>query len=953
MSKTKRPKIEVVNAIAEFERYGVNFEHNGDRELKMLCPVHDDTEPSIAFNVEKNLWLCHACKAKGDVVSFLAYTVSKTRSVILADLSTRYDMEDVKSINPQRIEEWHADIESAGPLLKALYDRGITAKMIRDHRIGYDVKNTRITIPIFDDQGRVVNVRKYLPGAPGPEKMRNVHGFSKPRLYPANQFDYDVIWVLGGEMKALLAASILNPHNIGAITPTAGEGAWDPDWNVKFRGKKVFLCFDIDNAGLSAAKKIGTTLFSYATELHTIHIPLDKDEYPTGDLNDYVGGENATKEDVLALQAKATVFEPQYIDGATHTADNEEIPVSLGKSDLPEYIGKRIATSGIVIAADDSPYFAPSQVRVSCDRKQKACIACAIYGLEPTPEGFVDVSIDDTNRGLLYFPNIPEAKVHESTRLCIGVPQCKSVAFRPLTKIAIREIRIQPQLEISKHETDHTVKPAFLIGEELELNAPYHFGAVLWTSPKTQQAVLMITRAERAEDSLDSFHPESEQLDELKIFQPKNWTLEGLEEKLNSIYEDFEANVTRIYKRRELHLTFDLAYHSALFFTYKKRQYPGWVNALVLGDSAQGKSETAIRLAGHYSLGERTECKNASVAGLLGGLQQMGTRWFVSWGVIPRQDRRLVVLEEVKGTPVETIGKLTDMRSSGIAELDKIERRRCSARTRLVFVSNPRSDLPLSSYAYGIEAVPELIGSPEDVRRFDLACVLDARDITQQAIQDSEKATSKEVYTQELCRRLVLYAWTRAPEELIFEDDTIVQKVANEVVSKFGSTIPLVDQASVHLKVGRLAVALALRTYSVVDDVVLVRNVHVQYIGQFMTEMYSGQHFGYDKFAHHESIVMQIRDPKIIEKTIRMSRYPLDLVEFLLSTPELIDSDFEEFAGDRDSGRQLLSLLVRKGAIRRKGTRRTYVKNSGFIDLLKHLLTLNLTPATEAVESEI
>ena len=74
-----------------------------------------------------------------------------------------------------------------------------------------------------------------------------------------------------------------------------------------------------------------------------------------------------------------------------------------------------------------------------------------------------------------------------------------------------------------------------------------------------------------------------------------------------------------------------------------------------------------MRLMDHYKLGARHECKNATSAGLLGGLQQLGSRWFVSWGIIPMHDKRLVVLEEIKGTPIEVLAKLTDMRSSGIA----------------------------------------------------------------------------------------------------------------------------------------------------------------------------------------------------------------------------------------------------------------------------------------------
>ena len=69
----------------------------------------------------------------------------------------------------------------------------------------------------------------------------------------------------------------------------------------------------------------------------------------------------------------------------------------------------------------------------------------------------------------------------------------------------------------------------------------------------------------------------------------------------------------------------------------------------------------------HYQLGEFVTGENTSFAGLIGGMQQNQKRWFVSWGKIPLNDRRLVILDEASGLSKRDISNMSGVRSSGIA----------------------------------------------------------------------------------------------------------------------------------------------------------------------------------------------------------------------------------------------------------------------------------------------
>ena len=935
-------KIERINALAELERVEWTVEPVGDYEVKCKCPVHEDKSPSVSLNVKKNVWICQAahCKAKGDIVSLLAHISKVERRTVLADLSTRYDLSITKSIKAEAVEGWHEKIWKSGPLLQALRDRGVSDAMGRKARLG--VNENRITIPVYDMNRRVINVRKYLPGAPGPEKMRNTRGYTGLALFQVEQTKYQSIWICGGEMKALVAAELLNQHGIGCVSVTAGEGAWSPEFTKLFKDKIVYLCFDVDKGGRVAARKVAPYLTYEAQSVSILHLPLDRDKYPKGDLNDYIASEGATDAELLELmttQCERFVLDVQVAEddgAATHT--------SLSNSISSQYMGRRISCEANVVAMDTTPYIVPKELGISCSKDQEGCPFCPVKPIEPDEAiGKVTLTVKGTSAGILDMIDTPKKMQREAIREALMIPPCKVASFTVRKHWNVYALRLTPQLQIEGDNADHVVQSAFVSGPSVELNTPYHFSGRVYPHPKTQQAVLLFDKVETATDTLSSYEPTEETLKKLKVFQPSEWTEEALSTKIDEVYDDIEANVTRIFRRRDLHLCIDVTYHSVLFFNFDEQLQKGWINTLITGDSSQGKSETSMRLMDHYKLGARHECKNATSAGLLGGLQQLGSRWFVSWGIIPMHDKRLVVLEEIKGTPIEVLAKLTDMRSSGIAELSKIEKRKAHARTRLVMISNPRRDKEIASYNFGVEAIKELIGSPEDVRRFDLAVIVSSSQIEPSEINRLSKSRPKVAhrYTTSLCHQRVLWAWTRTPDKIEFDDDAaaLCLVVAIELCSEFTEAIPLVDRGTMRFKLARIACALAAMSFSTDDlETIRVRKCHVDYAKSFILRNYNDTVFGYADFSKARSFAHHVKDPKIIRLQILHTKYPRDLVEHILHTEELTLSDVCDWCElDRADAQRLISFLVRKHAIYRH-ERSHYTKTSEFIVLLKEML---------------
>jgi hypothetical protein len=911
----------MINVIAELERIGWAFDWAGEDEVKCICPFHDDKSPSCAINVKKEKFRCctAGCGAKGDIVTFISGALKIDRAAVKKELATRYDLNTDRILDVQLIEEYHRNLPEAKPLLRELFKRAVSWDDIKKYRLG--VKDGRVTIPIKNASGLYVNIRLYLPGAPGAEKFKNLKGRGSTRLYPVDQMSYSKILVLGGEIKAIVAAAQLNKHGIGCVSLTTGESNWDPKLTIHFKGKeRVAVCYDIDDEGVKS-QQVACQHLSRVVDTYTCTLPLDKAKHPKGDVNDFV----AEKGDMLTVWNEAKPF---VMPIKQHLRDEKPKRVDLSKAMTAQCAGKRIAITATVSTLDTSPYVIPSAVTVKCTRDIEECAICPVPLNEPTKV----YDIHPESPIILEMIARPKLAQSGAFKEELSIPRaCNKCEFEPTTYFNVEDVRVSPRLEITNRSLDRSMQPAVCIGKGVDLNQTYEMIGRMHPHPSTQQSTLLISKYRQSEDALDSHSTNN--IDALKVFQPTEWTIDALKTKLDAIYDDLEVNVTQIYGRRSIHIFVDLAYHSPLFIHFEEKQIKGWVEMLIVGDSAQGKSETTMSLMRHYGLGEKIECKNATVAGLLGGLSQMGSRWFVSWGIIPTHDKRLVVLEELKGAHTEVISKLTDMRSSGIAEIPKIEKRRTHARTRIVALSNPRSDNPVSHYNYGVDAIKELVGSLEDIRRFDACLLVSASEI--KAIVAGEKVPN--THTGKLCRALILWGWTA--NKTVFEDDAkdLILKNASLFCETFSEAIPICDRGSMRYKLARLSASLAVRTFSTDENLsVVVRRCHVEFITELLMTVYSSKTFGYLDFTTAIKQANTINDPQAIRKALINTPYPHDLVANLLSRLFIEIQDIQDWCSwDRTTAQDLLSLLVRKHALQRRN--RAYVKSSAFISFLKEI----------------
>lgn len=415
-----------------------------------------------------------------------------------------------------------------------------------------------------------------------------------------------------------------------------------------------------------------------------------------------------------------------------------------------------------------------------------------------------------------------------------------------------------------------------------------------------------------------------------------------LEEKFDEINKDLTHNITKIYGRDDLLTTIDLVFHSVLSFVFLGNIVrKGWVEALILGDTGCGKTTAVEALMKHYQAGEMIRGEGATFAGLIGGAQQVSGSgpWSITWGTLPLQDRRFVAIDEVSGLSIKDISDMSGVRSDGIAQLTKIHQEKTFARTRLLWISNPRSNRSLASYATGVDAVRELIGRPEDIRRFDFALTLASSEVPSDVI--NRRYSGEEiphVYTSELCHDRVLWAWSRKPEQIVFEEEAeeIILQRAKKLGEEYHSSIPLVEPADQRIKLARLAVAAAARVFSSDDEGerVMVRGEHCEFVYRFLDKIYKKKSLAYDLYSRQRFADEKLSNPQKVTEALD-DRGP-EFVNILLDMSFISMADIEVLGDlERQEAKEFLSILVRNRCLKR--ARSGFFKTPAFIELLKQL----------------
>lgn len=883
-------------------------------EQDMYCPTHPDSRRSATVNFENGVWWCGKCG--GGSLKDLVKAYEDWAPPPGGSQQTRTGDEDLPS--EKVVASWSRRLLRDESLHGMLVGRrGITRDTMKNYEIGWDDDQGVFTIPVRDAEGQLVNVRFYdlNPQRTG-RKIWQVRGHSEPRLYPIDIMagDPQQIIICEGEWDALITIQSGFP----AITRTASAGTWMGSWNTLFKDRVVYLCHDCDDTGSKANTKVGRALARIAAEVRVVVLPFPHTEKHGKDLSDF-WTEGGTPEQFQRLLADALPWDSDKLHPETLDPYDADVLDSFDS----ERLGKPLRLTVTIKGKREPGYSVPKEVELTCTRDAgEKCLRCPLFGAE----GDDTLDIERGDPIVLEMINSTKPQLTNLIRETYGAVKCDKLDITVTRYQAIETLYARPSVEHTNADGAGAYKNIKITSvgrhDTLPNNTVQVVGA-LHVDPRTQGNEFLAWDLSPLRTSVDAFDFRQEDIKLLRRFRPRG--NQRPLRKLGDIARELSAGVTRIYGRTEMHALMDLVWHSVLAFRFDGELQPrGWLQALVVGDTGTGKSETSQRLAAHYGAGEVVACETASLAGVVGGLQQFGGKsneWAITWGAIPLNDRRLVVLDEVSGLSTEDISSMSQIRSSGLAELTKIQTERTHARTRLLWLGNPRQG-KMRDYTYGIQAIRPLIGAYEDIRRFDLAMSVAAGDVATEVINQTYHAASL-THTAEACQALIRWVWSRTEDQVVWAEgaEQCVYRLAQEMGERYVDDPPLVLPADIRMKIARVAVALAARTFSSTEDYesILVTRQHVKDAVAFMDTLYSMKGFGYRERSHELITDAEHADQNTAQIRDYIRQQP-GLSKFLTSNPSFRRPDLEEVLNvHRDMANLIINTLWTARMVRKEG----------------------------------
>ena len=883
---------------------------SAEGEWAMHCPLHEDSKRSASVNIYLGEWFCHAGCGGGSVAELLRRSDEWVNQQKSKEPSKQEDSDEPLPIEEDLVLEYAEELqenEEAKDWLIVV--RGVWSDTITKYQIGLDRKS--YTIPIRNQLGKLVNIRKYNPRPRSSEhsKIWSLKGYGGPRLYPMSSLASDSLVICEGEWDALATIQ----RGLPAITRTAAASVWHEEWNVLFRDKTVFLCHDRDTEGLRASAKVSKALRKVTEDVRIIELPYKKTEKHGKDISDYWNDDHSVEDfKKLAKSSKKVTSKVK-----TRKSKKKFKPTTLTDVLDGKHSGETRSLTATIKGKKSPGYTVPAKVNLMCTMDAgNICNHCPMMPLngnaihEIKAEDPVILEMIDTN----------VSNVNESIRRNFGAAHCKKLSFTIDEYQSIETLYVRGDLDSGEEsEAGASVKIINVGRHDTPSNQTVKLEGALHPNPRSHENEFLVWQLDRSRTSIDNLTLTPLQLQQLRVFQPAED--QSPMEKLYEIAESMSNHVTGIYGRPDLHVGMDLVWHSAISFNVQQNPiYPGWLQFLVVGDTATGKSTISRKLTKHYKMGEIINCEAATIAGVLAGVQQIGRQWIVTWGALPMHDRRLVVLDEFAGLATQDISKLSEVRSSGKVIITKVVQESALARTRLIALANPRTGR-MHDYAYGVRSLLPLIGQPEDLRRFDLVMTVQTDDVSSEEIYGRKETHRRNPYGSDLCYRLILWAWTRKSRDIVWTPK------ASEALGKYGQRLgnryidnpPLIQLAEVPNKLARISTAIAIRLFSTKDgEKVVVLAKHVQAAQKLLDSIYGSPSFGYLELSQKAK-----KDSKQALKSeqeiVYMLRSRPGLDKFFLDAEEFRTTEIESFLNvTRDEANMVINQLWEARMIKKK-----------------------------------
>lgn len=873
-------------------------------QVYALCPFHKEKVPSFTINVNTHEWYCHGCGEGGGYVKFFQkfLDIGKQQAMDLVNHYWNVN-KPFPFPNAAIVDEAHRNLKMNKYALQLLHSWGISDKLIEKYMIGFGNADRRFYFPIYTSTGFLYNIRKYMPseyrGNSNQPKCIGVQGCNDARFWPMNAFEKDIIYIVEGEKDCLCAIG----QGLNAVTGTGGSTIPPVDYSI-FKGKKVYVMTDSDDAGDKIAQKYIDAISLFTNDIKRIKLPVK-------DFTDYY----LRYHDANVLQYASIV---QYNLETTTELRRQ----TLVENESVDNMGERVLLDNMIVTGSDPKTYAiPSVVCIKCEHSDHCKKPCKLYGGKAS----VEYAFDD--RDLIYMIDSSDKRMHELAVRAVG---CKSVTVTPTRYTNAQRIIFQEKASLLGGLDDASYEPryGFYMYDRARLTptAKYVFDATKVTDPRTQKVYYSIKNAK---------------IDDAEFKDPVDFEYfrkvyaahksEGVISFLKSHYDNWLADC-RVYGRLDLFSTLLLTMCSVTEIPYKSGAIKGVLDCMAIGDTRTGKSLMAQNMLIKLNIGGYINGENAKLTGVLGGVVRLGDSWIITWGAIPLNDKGFVAIDEATGLTVDDITQMSSVRSGCVAQINKVVRGEARARTRLFWIANPRSGKNINEYFWkGFGAFQEFIPVNEDQARFDLVVGASRDDID--VLQDITSETMSEAEITRY-RNLINFAWHLDSKDIQHVDYNHLHLVTNKLCEQYRGGTLLIKEAA-YEKILRVAAALAILTGSVFNGKLTITNELLDWANEFMTYIFNRPSIDYayyvTKVQEEERLTQQNTEWAVAQCT----KYPALVV--LLNNTKFRGTQMGEVLGlDRDAVSKLLAEMLVRGLIKMT-TGGLYTPSANLINIVRKI----------------
>ena len=800
-----------------FKKYFSDVEFEAAEEVKVLCPFHSDSKPSASVNTDKDLFHCWVCDVGYNEQQF----ISKVNNISLADAA--------KVLNQmgQNTHDWFvvekANLWADNKFLTKVEEIGLSKETIESLHLGLtkdELERSHLAIPVLYN-GVIMDVRSYnllkFPNAP---KMRSKSGATSGFVIPYDVWkqDKNTTYIFEGEKDMLMAREL----GLNGITLTGGAGAKPNEYIInQFKDRDVVICYDNDKAGREGANALNVHLKPVSKSVKYIDISEGVEEEKE-DFYDYINKYGYDVFDFYSL--------------TEHDFNNVTITKRFNtiKGALNNNVIKKTLLSQVTVSAEYSDNYAVPAAATFTKEVETGGKTEKMF------KGEVKAWYFDKKKAyqILELIEVGAKKVEVIGKLrkLAGVPakeeniDTKVTDYRTIYKIKV----------VDKDGDGNNIALDLYTFEQMMVGKQFEIVYKIYPHPTKNQKLVAIATSAVEIDSQDNFTVDKKAL---KQFQ----TSGTVTERLSHLYQSAKHHVAK-HLDYKIWLTVDLVFNSILEFDYGDR-IRGALDIFILGDTQVGKSETASKLTELYNFGHFLSLKTSTTVGLIGGSNKVEGSWLNTIGAIPRQHKKLVVMEEFSGAKPEFIKTMTDIRSSGNLRLARAAgEMNVPCRLRMITISNPINDdggnpRHLSTFPNGISPLMELIRSAEDVARYDGFLLVEKPKNRFNPFQYKLKGTP---IAPSAYHHKINWVATRRPEDVIFSEGTesYIWYEAEKLNKLFECNFPLFGTTT-SLKLARYSVALASLIVSTDEkyEKVIVTKEIVDAAVNFMNEVYNNEVF--------------------------------------------------------------------------------------------------------------